>query len=101
VDIDNFSDDVAEVRKETIAPVAAITAEVADPQPVNRQDKASPEFTKEIEMTVHKGDDPTPEVPFVETRENLPEDQDPSPSMITFNKSFYTSYRGELLIVGY
>jgi hypothetical protein len=30
-------------------------------------------------MTVHKGKDPAPEVPFVETRENLPEDQHTSP----------------------
>jgi hypothetical protein len=52
-------------------------------------------------MTVHKGGAPAPEVPFVETRENLLEDQDPSPSMIAFNKSFGTSYRGELLSVGY
>jgi hypothetical protein len=52
-------------------------------------------------MTVHKGEDPAPEVPFVKTRENLPEDQDPSPSMIAFNKSFGTSYRGELLSAGY
>jgi hypothetical protein len=50
---------------------------------------------------VHKGGDPAPEVPFIETRENLPEDQDPSPSMIAFNKSFGTTYRGELLSVGY
>jgi hypothetical protein len=39
--------------------------------------------------------------PFVETHEDLPEDQDPSPSMIAFNKSFGTSYRGKLLSVGY
>jgi hypothetical protein len=52
-------------------------------------------------MTVHKGEDPSSEVPFVETRENLPEDQGPSPSMIAFNKSFGMSYRGELLSVGY
>jgi hypothetical protein len=38
---------------------------------------------------------------LAETREDLPEDQDPSPSMIAFNKSFGTSYRGELLSVGY
>jgi hypothetical protein len=37
-------------------------------------------------MTVHKGEDPAPEVPFVETRKNLLEDRDPSPSMISFNK---------------
>jgi hypothetical protein len=38
---------------------------------------------------------------LVETRDDLPEDQDPSSSLITFNKSFGTSYRGELLSVGY
>jgi hypothetical protein len=38
-----------------------------------------PEFTKEHEMTVHKGEDPAHDVPLVETREDLPEDQDPSP----------------------
>jgi hypothetical protein len=52
-------------------------------------------------MIVHKGEDPAHVVPLVETRKNLLEDQDPSPSMIAFNKSFGTSYRGELLSVGY
>jgi hypothetical protein len=99
VDIDSFSDVAAEVTKEAETSAAAV--ETIDPQPVSRQDEVSPEFTKELEMTVHKGEDPAPEVPFVETRENLPEDQDPSPSMIAFNKSFGTSYRGELLSVGY
>jgi hypothetical protein len=102
VDIDSLSYVVAEVVKgiETSA-AAAAAIETVDPQPSGRQDEASPEFTKELEMTVHKGEDPAPEVPFVETRENLPGDQDPSPSMIAFSKSFGTSYRGELLSVGY
>jgi hypothetical protein len=39
-------------------------------------------------------------VPLVETREDLPEGQDPSPSIVAFNESFGTSYRGELLSVG-
>jgi hypothetical protein len=38
-------------------------------------------------------------VPLVETREDLPKGQDPSPSIVAFNKSFGTSYRGELLSV--
>jgi hypothetical protein len=99
VDIDSFSDVVAEVAKEVETSAAAV--ETANPQPLNRQDEASPEFTKELEMTVYKGEDPAPEVPFVETRKNLPEDQDPLPSMIAFNKSFSTSYQGELLSVCY
>jgi hypothetical protein len=98
VDIDSLSDVVAEVVKEVETSAAV---ETVDPQPSGRQDEASPEFTKELEMTVHKGGDPALEVPFVETRKNLLEDQDPSPSMIAFNKSFGTSYRGELLSVGY
>jgi hypothetical protein len=38
---------------------------------------------------------------LLETREDLPEGQDPSPSVAAFNKSFGTSHRGELLSVGY
>jgi hypothetical protein len=38
---------------------------------------------------------------LLEIREDLPEGQDPSPSLADFNKSFGTSYRGELLSVGY
>jgi hypothetical protein len=51
-------------------------------------------------MTVHRGENPVQDVPLVETREDLPEGQDPSPSIVAFNKSFGTSYRGELLSVG-
>jgi hypothetical protein len=56
VDVENFSDDMAEVQKEVIAPVADVAAdEVADPRHSVSQDQASPEFTKELEMTVHQG----------------------------------------------
>jgi hypothetical protein len=75
-------------------PVAA-AVEVADPQPSGPQDEASPEFTKDLEMTVHMGENPVQNVPLVETREDLPEGQDPSPSIVAFNKSFGTSYRGD------
>jgi hypothetical protein len=56
---------------------------------------------RDLELTIHKGEDPVQYVPLIETREDLPEDQDPSPSVTAFNKSFGTSYRGELLSVGY
>jgi hypothetical protein len=52
-------------------------------------------------MTVHRGENPVQNVPLVETREDLPEGQDPSPSIAAFNKSFGTSYQGELLSVGH
>jgi hypothetical protein len=51
-------------------------------------------------MTVHRGENPVQDVPLIETREVLLKGQDPSPSIVAFNKSFGTSYRGELLSVG-
>jgi hypothetical protein len=99
VDVETFSGDVVEVQKEVAAPVAAAVAEVADPQPSGPQDEASPEFARELEITVHMGENPLQDVPLVETREDLPEGLDPSPSIVAFNKSFGTSYRGELLSV--
>jgi hypothetical protein len=82
VDVETFSDDVAEVRKEVTASVAAAADEV-DAQPSDPQDKASPEFTKELEMTVHRGESPVQNAPLVETREALPEGQDPSPLIVS------------------
>jgi hypothetical protein len=38
---------------------------------------------------------------LLEIREIVPEGQAPSPSLTTFNKSFVTSHRGELLSVGF
>jgi hypothetical protein len=59
VDVETFSDVVAEVRKEITTPVAVVTVdEVTDPRPSNPQDKASSEFIKELEMTVHQGESP-------------------------------------------
>jgi hypothetical protein len=52
-------------------------------------------------MIIHRGDDPLQGITLIETREDVPKDQDPSPSIDAFNKSFGTSYRGELLSVGY
>jgi hypothetical protein len=69
VDVETFSDDVAEVQKEVTTPiVVAADDEVADPQPSDPQDKVSLEFTKELEMTVHKGESPMQNVPLVEIR---------------------------------
>jgi hypothetical protein len=51
VDVQNFSDDMAEVQKEVIARVAAVAAdEVAGSRPPDSQDQASPKFVKELEM---------------------------------------------------
>jgi hypothetical protein len=100
VDVETFSDDVAEVQKEVTTLVVAADAGGAVPHPSASQDEASPEFTREMEMTVHRGENPIENLPLIVTREDLPEGQNPSPSIVAFNKSFGTSYRGELLSVG-
>jgi hypothetical protein len=98
VDIGSFSDVAEEAAAKAESSVAAVEAVV--PQPVHHQEEASPEFTRDLEITIHKGEDPVQDVPLLETHEDLPEGQDPSPSVAAFNKSFGTSHRGELLSVG-
>jgi hypothetical protein len=99
VDIGSFSDVVTEVQKEVVTAAAATNAiEVTKARPST---EASSEFARELELTIHKGKDPVQDVPLIEIREDLPKGQDPSPSIVAFNKSFGTSYHGELLSVGY
>jgi hypothetical protein len=104
VDIDSFSDAVPEVRKDVV-PVVAVEAPVAVAADVSllihSRDEASLEFTKELELTVHRGEDPVQSAPLLEVREVIPEGQAPSPSLAAFNKSFGTSHHGELLSVGF
>jgi hypothetical protein len=104
VDIDSFSDAAPEIQKEVVSVVAteapAATVDAAVPQSSHPQEKASPEFMRDLDLTVQKGDEPIQDVALLETREDLPEGQDPSPSVAAFNKSFGTSHRGELLSVG-
>jgi hypothetical protein len=119
VDVDSFSDAAPEVRKE-VAPAAADEATVEDKitspaealaaaevpaadisQAAHSRDEASPEFAKELELTVQRGGNPPEHAPLVEVREVVLEDQTPSASLAAFNKSFGTSYRGKLLSVGF
>jgi hypothetical protein len=99
VDFDPFSDATPEVQKEIIPDTAAEPPTVV-PQSAHPQEEASPEFTKELELTVHRGENPISDAPLVEVREALPEGRDPSPSVAAFNKSFGMLHRGELLSVG-
>jgi hypothetical protein len=94
MDIGSFSD----VAEEAAAKAESFVAVV--PQPVHHQEEASPEFTRDLELTIHKDEYPVQDVPLLETREDLPKGQDHSPSADAFNKSFGTSHRGELLSVG-
>jgi hypothetical protein len=98
VDIGSFSDVIIEVHKEVVTAAAADAVEVAEARPCT---ETSSEFARGLELTIHKGEDPVQDVPLVEIREDLPEGQDPSPSVVAFNKIFGTSYHGELLSVGY
>jgi hypothetical protein len=95
VDIDSFSDAAPEVRKEAVlviaseAPIAAeaptavetfaaVEAPAADVSlPTRSRDEASPEFTKELELTIQRGKDPVQCAPLLEVREVVPEDQAP------------------------
>jgi hypothetical protein len=105
VDIDSFSDAAPEVQKEVVPDVAAeppVTATVAIvPQSVHPHDESSPEFTKELELTIHRGEDPVQGAPLLEIHEKVPKGQAPSPSLAAFNKSFGTSHCGELLSVDF
>jgi hypothetical protein len=105
VDIDSFSDAAPEVQKEVIPdsaaepPVAATDTTV--PPSVHPHDEASPKIPKELELTIHRREDPVQNAPLLEIREKVPEGQAPSPSLAAFNKIFGTSHRGELLSVGF
>jgi hypothetical protein len=92
VDIDYFSHVAPEVQKGIISAVVAETPAAAIdttvPKSVHPQDEASPEFTKELELTIHRGEDPVQDAPLLEICEDLPEGQAPSPSLAAFNKSF-------------
>jgi hypothetical protein len=119
VDIDSFSDAAPKVRKEDTLAVATETTDAAEvTTPVEApaaaeapaadvslstrsRDQASSEFTKELELTIQRGEDHTEHAPLVEVREVISEDQAPSPSLAAFNKSFGTSHRGKLLSVGF
>jgi hypothetical protein len=99
VDAETFSDDVAEVQKDITDSVDATGAEGATSQVSALKDRASPEFTYDLEKTMQRSGDFVEDLPLVETHEELPEGQDPSLSVAAFNESFGTSFSGELLSV--
>jgi hypothetical protein len=72
VDIDSFSDAVPEVRKE-VSPDAAAEPSATAPEAVISQPddpvgEASAEFVRELELTIHKDENPVANVPLVEVR---------------------------------
>jgi hypothetical protein len=99
VDVETFSDDVLEVQEAPIASAVVVDVKAKHSQASAPEDRASSEFNEDLEQTVQRSGDPVEYLPLVETREELTEGQDPSPSVIAFNESFGTSFRGELLSV--
>jgi hypothetical protein len=99
VDIESFSDGVTGAEKTTTNSVVIADAGGAAPHSSSPQDEVSPEFTRDLEETVQREENPVENLPMVETHEELLEGQDPSPSVAAFNESFGTSYRAELLSV--
>jgi hypothetical protein len=80
VDVETFSEDFLEVQ---VVPLGfAAETEVDTSQAVASKDKASPKFTKDLELTVQRGDDPIENPSLIESREELPKGKDPSPSVM-------------------
>jgi hypothetical protein len=86
VNVESFSDDVAEVQKDVTDAVAVAETEGTTSQVFALKDIASPEFIEDLERTVQRREDATENLPVVETCEELPEGQDPSPSVAAFNE---------------
>jgi hypothetical protein len=115
VDIDSFSDVAPEVQQEAspaAAEKSAVAAEVAahtespaaaetPAADVTAADQVSSDFARDLERTIQRDGHSSENIPLVEVREVVPEDQAPSPSLAAFNKSFGTSHRGKLLRVGF
>jgi hypothetical protein len=89
--VGSFSDAAPEVQKEVVPNAAAeppVSATVAAaPQSVQPHDEASPEFNKELELTIHRGEDPVQDAPLLEIREKVPEGQAPSPSWLHLTRA--------------
>jgi hypothetical protein len=63
MDVETFSDDIFEVQKEVAtAAVATDAVEVDEARP---SPEASSEFARELELTIHKGEDPVQNVPLI------------------------------------
>jgi hypothetical protein len=62
VDIDSFSDVAPEIQKEVVSAVAteapAAAMDTVVPQSAHPQEEASPEFTRDLDLTIHKGNEP-------------------------------------------
>jgi hypothetical protein len=90
VDIDSFSNAAPEIQKEVVSAVASedppAAMDTAVPQAAHPQEEASPEFMRDLDLTIHKGNEPIQDVALLETREDLPEGQDPSHSVAAFKK---------------
>jgi hypothetical protein len=99
VDVETFSDIFLEAQGAHEDSVVPAKAEAGSSQATASKDEASPKFTEDLESTVRKSGDLVENPSLIENHEEIPEDQDAAPSVTTYDESFGTSFRGELLSV--
>jgi hypothetical protein len=99
VDVETFSDIVPEAQETPVDSAVAAKAEVGCSHAPVTNDEASLKFAKDLKRTVSKGGDLVENPSLIGNCEEIPKDQDPAPSVTAYNKSFGTSFRGELLSV--
>jgi hypothetical protein len=99
VDVETFLDIVPEARGTPGDSAVPAEAEAGFSQAPSTKDEASPKFAEDLERTVSKSGDLVEDPSLIGNHEEILDDQDPTPSVTAYNKSFGTSFRGELLSV--
>jgi hypothetical protein len=87
VDVETFSD-IVPFGKLQLIPWLLLTLRLALPKLLLLRMGLLQSFTKDLERTVLKSGDPVENPSLVENREEIPEGQDPSPSVTAYNESF-------------
>jgi hypothetical protein len=100
VDVETFSDIVLEAQGNLGDSTVPAEAEAGTSHALVANDEASPKFVEDLEQTVSRSGGMIQNPSLTETREDIPEEEDPTPSVAAYNETFGTSFRGELLSVG-
>jgi hypothetical protein len=99
IDVETFSDIVPEVRETPVDSAVAAMLRLVLPKLLLLRMKLLQSLPKIWSALCKKSCDIVENPSLIENREEIPDDQDPSPSVTAYNKSFGTSFRGELLSV--
>jgi hypothetical protein len=98
--IETFSDIVPEARAVPVEPSTVASVDAGTSKAAIADEEASPKFTKDLERTISQSGILLEDPSLIETREAIPDEQEPTPSVTAYYESFGTSFRGELLSVG-